>query len=75
MREQAGSGVGKRAQAATTNAADLNYCAKLSDLYQRYLGPEYSGRMDTTTSSVARRWHDHGTLPACFASEAPLPMP
>jgi hypothetical protein len=37
-----------QAQAPTASGADLSYCAKLSDLYQRYLGPEYSGRMDTT---------------------------
>ena len=41
-----------QAQAPTANAADLSYCAKLSDLYQRYLGPEYSGRMDTTPDVV-----------------------
>ena len=41
-----------QAQAPTANAADLSYCAKLSDLYQRYLGPEYSGRMDTTPNVV-----------------------
>jgi hypothetical protein len=41
-----------QAQAPTADAADLSYCAKLSDLYQRYLGPEYSGRMDTTPDVV-----------------------
>jgi hypothetical protein len=41
-----------QAQAPTASAADLSYCAKLSDLYQRYLGPEYSGRMDTTPDVV-----------------------
>jgi hypothetical protein len=41
-----------QAQAPTASAADLSYCAKLSDLYQRYLGPEYSGRMDTTPNVV-----------------------
>jgi hypothetical protein len=35
-----------------TSAADLSYCAKLSDLYQRYLGPEKSGHFDTTPNVV-----------------------
>ena len=41
-----------QAQAPTSSAADLGYCAKLSGLYQRYLGPENSGRMDTTPNVV-----------------------
>jgi hypothetical protein len=38
--------------APTSSAADLSYCAKLSDLYQRYLGPEKSGHFDTTPDVV-----------------------
>jgi hypothetical protein len=41
-----------QAQAPTSSAADLSYCAQLSDLYQRYLGPENSGRIDTTPDVV-----------------------
>jgi hypothetical protein len=41
-----------QAQTPTASAADLSYCAKLSDLYQRYLGPESSGHMDTTPGVV-----------------------
>jgi hypothetical protein len=41
-----------QAQTPTSNAADLNYCAQLSDLYRRYLGSENSGRIDTTPDVV-----------------------
>jgi hypothetical protein len=41
-----------QAQPPTASAADLSYCAKLSDLYLRYLGPEASGHMDTTPGVV-----------------------
>jgi hypothetical protein len=41
-----------QAQAPTSSAADLSYCAKLSDIYQRYLGPENSHHMDTTPNVV-----------------------
>jgi hypothetical protein len=41
-----------QAQAPTSSAADLSYCAKLSDIYQRYLGPENSRHMDTTPNVV-----------------------
>ena len=37
-----------QARPPASSAADLSYCAKLSDLYQRYLGPEDSHHMDTT---------------------------
>jgi hypothetical protein len=37
-----------QAQGPTSSAADLSYCAKLSDIYERYLGPEDSHHMDTT---------------------------
>ena len=41
-----------QAQAPTSSAADLSYCAQLSDLYQRYLGPENSHQIDTTPNVV-----------------------
>jgi hypothetical protein len=41
-----------QAQAPASSAADLSYCAKLSDIYQRYLGPENSHHMDTTPNVV-----------------------
>jgi len=41
-----------QAQTPTSSAADLSYCAKLSDIYQRYLGSENSGHIDTTPSVV-----------------------
>ena len=41
-----------QAQAPTSSAADLSYCAKLSDIYQRYLGPENSRHIDTTPNVV-----------------------
>ena len=41
-----------QAQTPTSSAADLSYCAKLSDIYQRYLGPEKSGHFDTTPNVV-----------------------
>jgi hypothetical protein len=41
-----------QAQTSTASAADLSYCAKLSDIYQRYLGPENSHHMDTTPNVV-----------------------
>ena len=41
-----------QAQTPAASAADLSYCAKLSDLYLRYLGPESSGHMDTTPGVV-----------------------
>jgi hypothetical protein len=43
-----------QAQTPTSSAADLSYCAKLSDIYQRYLGPENSHHMDTTPNVVAK---------------------
>jgi len=41
-----------QAQTPASSAADLSYCAKLSDIYQRYLGPENSRNMDTTPDVV-----------------------
>jgi hypothetical protein len=41
-----------QAQTPTSSAADLSYCAKLSDIYRRYLGPENSGHLDTTPNVV-----------------------
>jgi hypothetical protein len=41
-----------QAQTPTSSADDLSYCAKLSDIYQRYLGPEDSHHMDTTPNVV-----------------------
>jgi hypothetical protein len=41
-----------QAQTPTSSAADLSYCAKLSDIYQRYLGPENSRHIDTTPNVV-----------------------
>ena len=41
-----------QSQTSTASAADLSYCAKLSDIYQRYLGPENSHHMDTTPNVV-----------------------
>jgi hypothetical protein len=41
-----------QAQTPTASAADLSYCAKLSDIYQRYLGPENSGHIETTPNVV-----------------------
>jgi hypothetical protein len=41
-----------QAQTPTSGDADLSYCAKLSDIYQRYLGPENSHHIDTTPNVV-----------------------
>ena len=41
-----------RAQTPASSAADLSYCAKLSDIYQRYLGSERSGHIDTTPNVI-----------------------
>jgi hypothetical protein len=41
-----------QAQTPTSSAADLSYCAKLSDIYQRYLGPHTLGRIGTTPNVI-----------------------
>src|SRR5260370_1886246 len=59
-----------QAQAPTSSAADLSYCAKLSDICQRYLGPEKSGHIDTTPNVVGGE-----AVAKCQAGDAAASIP